>query len=92
MHIMIDLVDNAKLVLYGREDCHLCQEMIASLQALQAEIEFEFEVIDIDSDPELVSQYNERIPVLVSSTETRDEICHHHLDIAALGAYFSKIR
>lgn len=89
---MVDLIENAKLVLYGREGCHLCQEMISSLQALQAKIEFEFEVIDIDNDPELISLYNERIPVLVSATGKRDEICHYRLDVAALGAYFAKIR
>jgi thiol-disulfide isomerase/thioredoxin len=90
---MVDLIENAKLVLYGREGCHLCQEMISSLQALQAKIEFEFEVIDIDSDPELVGLYNERIPVLVSvAAGKRDEICHYRLDVAALGAHFAKIR
>ncbi len=82
-----------KLIVYGRRDCHLCQEMIASLQKLQKQIQFEFEVIDIDSDPELVSQYNERVPVLVSATTGRqDEICHYHLDDAALDAYFAKVR
>lgn len=81
-----------KLIVYGREDCHLCQEMIASLQALQTQIPFEFEVIDIDNDPELVRLYNERIPVLVSAEGRRAEICHYYLDVAALGAYFAKIR
>jgi hypothetical protein len=66
--------------------------MIASLQELQKQIQFEFEVIDIDSDPELVSQYNERIPVLVSATGKQDEICHYYLDDAALDAYFAKVR
>ncbi|SDG98029.1 Glutaredoxin-like domain [Nitrosomonas sp. Nm132] len=81
-----------KLIMYGRRDCHLCQEMIASLQELQKQIQFEFEVIDIDSDPELVSQYNERIPVLVSATGKQDEICHYYLDDVALDAYFAKVR
>lgn len=81
-----------KLIVYGREDCHLCQEMLASLRALQTKIQFEFEMIDIDGDPELVRLYNERIPVLVSEAGERDEICHYHLDVAALDAHFAKIR
>ncbi|MCO6426527.1 glutaredoxin family protein [Nitrosomonas communis] len=89
---MFESTDSKKLIVYGRMDCHLCQEMIASLQKLQGQIEFEFEMIDIDSDPELVSQYNERIPVLVSVTGKQEEICHYYLDTAALDAYFAKIR
>ena len=85
-------MDRIKLIVYGRRDCHLCQEMIASLQKLQEQIEFQFEVIDIDSDPQLVNQYNERIPVLVSANEKQDEICHYYLDEAALDAHFAKIR
>jgi hypothetical protein len=85
-------MDKIKLIVYGRRDCHLCQEMIASLQKLQKQIEFQFEVIDIDSDPQLVNQYNERIPVLVSANEKQDEICHYYLDEAALDAHFAKIR
>ena len=87
---MFESTDSEKLIVYGRMDCHLCQEMIASLQKLQGQIEFEFEMIDIDSDPELVSQYNERIPVLVSVKQ--EEKCHYYLDTAALDAYFAKIR
>lgn len=89
---MYDPSEKVKLVVYGREECHLCQEMIASLQARQKQIQFEFEVIDIDSDPELVRLYNERIPVLASAANKQNEICHYHLDVAALDAYFAKIR
>lgn len=79
------------LVVYGREECHLCQDMIHALQALQAHSAFEFEVIDIDGNPQLVSRYSERIPVLVASKDGQ-EICHYHLDQTALDAYLSKIR
>lgn len=78
------------LVVYSREECHLCQDMIQALQAIQEQNTFELEIIDIDKDPHLVSQYNERIPILMASKEG-PEICHYHLNQTALDAYLSKI-
>jgi glutaredoxin len=77
------------LTVYGREHCHLCQDMIAALQELQAQLHFSLDVIDVDSDDSLKLRYGERVPVLVAGGE---EICHYHLDPVALDAYFTKIR
>ncbi len=86
------VVDQArKLIVYGREDCHLCQDMIHVLKNLQEQVSFDFQVIDIDSDPELVARYGDKIPVLVSSF-TGQEICHYFLDLAALDDYLAKFR
>ena len=79
------------LIVYGREDCHLCQNMILALQDIQERIPFNFKVIDIDSDPELIALYGEKIPVLVSPL-TNQEICHYFLDVAALDDYLGKFR
>lgn len=79
------------LIVYGREDCHLCQNMILALQDIQERISFNFKVIDIDSDPELIALYGEKIPVLVSPL-TNQEICHYFLDVAALDDYLGKFR
>lgn len=79
------------LIVYGREDCHLCQNMILALQDIQEQISFNFKVIDIDSDPELIALYGEKIPVLVSPL-TNQEICHYFLDVAALDDYLGKFR
>ena len=79
------------LIVYSREGCHLCQDMIHALQSMQEQGVFEFEVVDIDSDHQLVSRYGERIPVLLAIKDG-PEICHYHLDQAALDAYLSKIR
>ncbi len=81
----------AQLVVYGRTECHLCQEMINALQQLQERLPFNFEVIDIDNDPELKELYNEQIPVLMALHE-KQEICHYHLDVIALKAYLAKVR
>lgn len=79
------------LIVYGRENCHLCQDMILALQNLQAQVSFDFQVVDIDTNPELVARYGEKIPVLLSSL-TNQEICHYFLDLAALDDYLSKFR
>ena len=77
------------LVVYGREHCHLCQDMVVMLHELQARLPFRLEVVDIDSNAELVARYGERVPVLAADGE---EICHYHLDPIALDAYFARIR
>ena len=78
-----------RLIVYGRKECHLCLEMISVLNELQARYFFQVELVDVDSDAELFVKYGERVPVLIAGGE---EICHFHLDLSALDAYFDKIR
>lgn len=86
-----DAHNKMALTVYGREACHLCQQMILTLKQAQNRSSFGLRVIDIDSDPELVQRYNEKIPVLVSELDGQ-EICHHFLDMSALGDYLDKFR
>lgn len=79
------------LIIYSREACHLCQDMILALKNLQQQVSFDFQVIDIDSSSDLVALYGERIPVLMSPIDNQ-EICHYFLDLAALDDYLSKLR
>ena len=80
-----------ELIVYGREEGHLCQDMILALQNLQAQVSFAFQVIDIDSDPELVDCYGDKIPLLMSSDNVQ-VICHYFLDLAALDDYLAEFR
>ena len=73
---------------YSRQACHLCQEMIQALQCLQNDKAFEFEIVEIDSKPELVERYGTKVPVLVSQADNT-EICHYHLDKSVFDAYFA---
>jgi len=41
-----------------------------------------FDEVDVDSDPELEARWGELVPVLVDAHG--EEICHYHLDEAAL--------
>lgn len=76
------------LTVYGREDCHLCHDMIAELEAFQPKYRFALEVVDVDEDDTLEQQYGHLVPVLAGNGE---EICHYHLDPVALAAYFGKV-
>ena len=79
----------AQLIVYGRAKCHLCEEMITALQRLQKQVPFNFEVVDIDYDPELKSLYNDYVPVLMA-LPGQQEICHYHLDVTALNTYLAE--
>jgi len=68
--------------LYGRRQCHLCEEMAQALRSLGVA----FEEIDVDSDPDLRLRHGRDVPVLVDSEEKL--ICRHRLDAEAL----SKLR
>jgi glutaredoxin len=72
------------VVLYGRPDCHLCDEARAGLEGLRAQgLAFELKEVDIESDDELLRRYLERIPVVEVSGEIISEL---HLDEDGLRA------
>ena len=77
-----------QLVLYVRQDCHLCAEMRGELMALETRLAVTFELVDIDSDPKLVARYGHKVPVLVGGDE---EICHYFLDEPQLAEYLSRL-
>jgi glutaredoxin len=54
----------AKLTLYSRKDCCLCDEMKAVIQSVRGNIPFDLDEIDIDSSPELQAKFCEEVPVL----------------------------
>jgi glutathione S-transferase len=65
----------SRLVLYGRPDCHLCDEARAGLEALRGDgIAFELEEVDIESDDELFKRFLERIPVIELDGEIVSEL------------------
>ncbi len=60
------------LKLYSKPDCHLCEEALQALRALQTEFVFDIEELDISSDDALMRAYFERIPVVALDGE---ELC-----------------
>ena len=65
------------ILVYDRQGCHLCEQMVASLFQLQQELEYKIEQIDIDSDPKLIEKYNADVPVVMLNGEV---IFYHFFD------------
>ena len=55
----------AKVVMYTRPGCHLCDEARASIHAARCGDELTLEEINIDLDPELRERYGDQIPVVL---------------------------
>lgn len=76
-----------QFTLYSRSYCHLCDDMLAALLALQAEGQhFTVDVVDVDLDAALVARFDELVPVLYGDL-AQPELCHYFLDKAAVLAY-----
>jgi glutaredoxin len=53
-----------EVVLYGKPDCHLCDDARVVLERVRAELGFELVERDITQDDALHRAYLERIPVV----------------------------
>jgi len=70
-----------ELVVYVRSECHLCEDMVDQLHELQAEHTFEMELRDVDSRPDWLNTYGEKVPVLLAEDV---EVCRYFLDLQAV--------
>jgi len=55
---------NRLVTLYTRAGCCLCDDAKHTISALRGKAEFDYEEIDIDSDPDLRARYNDEVPVI----------------------------
>ena len=69
------------VTLYGRPDCHLCDEARDVLLRVREDRPFELLEVDIERDDELFKRYLERIPVVCLDGE---ELFDFEVDEAAL--------
>lgn len=76
-----------RLVIFGRRDCHLCEDMLCALRSLAAASPFDIEYVDVDSDPALQARYGRIVPVLAGDDR---EICRSFLDEAAVRAHLAE--
>ena len=53
-----------RLTLLSRPDCALCDEMRREVDALLVEEAHRWEIVDVDSDPDLRQRHGESVPVL----------------------------
>jgi len=70
-----------RLAVVSRENCPLCEEMLAALAETLAvaapALAKSVTVIDVDADPTLQRRYGLKVPVLLLDGEP---VCHGHLD------------
>jgi hypothetical protein len=69
------------VTLYGKPDCHLCEEAQDVLRRLSSELGFELSEVDITTDEALHRDYFERIPVGALGDE---ELFEYFVDEGAL--------
>jgi glutaredoxin len=77
-----------RLTVFVRRGCHLCTDMTQALERLRPELGFEYSEVDIDRDPDLLSRYDTRVPVLVAGDT---EICYYFLEEQRLRAYLQSL-
>ena len=77
------------VVLYGRPDCHLCEQALAVIERVRLRVTFVLEQRDIESDDELFKRYLERIPVIEVDGE---ELFEFFVDEDALEAALAKVK
>ena len=53
----------ARVTLYSRQGCHLCEAARETVRRVCAELGEGFEEVDIDTDPELRRRFTEEVPV-----------------------------
>jgi len=69
---------SARLTIVHREGCDLCDEMVLELQALGRTLALPpVDVVDVDSDPELLRRHGLHVPVLLLDGTV---VCRHRLD------------
>jgi predicted thioredoxin/glutaredoxin len=67
-----------RLTVVHRQDCDLCDEMVAELEALGRTIQLPpIGILDVDADPELLRRYGLNVPVLLLDGSV---VCRHRLD------------
>ncbi|MES2740810.1 MAG: glutaredoxin family protein [Pseudomonadota bacterium] len=80
-----------QFTLYSRAYCHLCDDMLAALQALNGpERPFSVQVIDIDQtgNVALLTRFDELVPVLFGDL-SQPELCHYFFDEQKVRAYLA---
>ncbi|HSO05989.1 MAG TPA: glutaredoxin family protein [Pelomicrobium sp.] len=82
------MAEGPRLTVYSRAYCHLCDDLLAALVPLAQRAGVAVEIVDVDSDAGLEAAYGDKVPVLMAGER---EICHYHLDRAALDAYLAGI-
>ena len=72
----------AKVTLYSKPDCPLCDEAREALDRIRARTPFDLELVDITADPAVHAAYLERIPVVAVDGEEAFELVVDERELA----------
>jgi glutaredoxin len=56
-------MSSARITLYSRPGCHLCDDARAVIARVCADLGEEYDEVSIDGDPELSERFGEEVPV-----------------------------
>lgn len=73
------------LVFYGRQDCGLCDQMLAELAPWASGRGLALEVRDVDAEPQAARRYGLKVPVVEVDGLC---VCSGRLDLAELERLF----
>ncbi|MGZ5400156.1 MAG: glutaredoxin family protein [Nocardioides sp.] len=62
----------ARVTLYGRAECHLCDDARAVIERVCRDLGEEYVEIDIDGDDQLRARYGEEVPVTLVDGRQHD--------------------
>ena len=62
----------ARVLVLTRQGCHLCDQAIEVVAAVCAESGDSYAIRDVDTDPDLVRQYTDQVPVTFVDGERHD--------------------
>jgi glutaredoxin len=57
------MTGSARVRLYGKPGCHLCEDALEIIARVCADVGTSYDEVDITTDPDLQHRYGEQIPV-----------------------------
>ncbi|MFP6680951.1 MAG: glutaredoxin family protein [Gammaproteobacteria bacterium] len=83
---MGDLDPKKSFTLFTRQTCALCDHLVLALELMRPRYDFQYKIIDVDTNPALTRRYGLRVPVLVDRDH---EICAGYCDPQIIVTYLS---
>ena len=71
------------LLVYSRQYCRLCDDMIDALRLFESELDYAIKVYDIDDDVSLLKQFNALVPLVYFNGQ---ELMRYYFEPATLKA------
>ena len=76
-------MSDVSVTVYTREDCHLCEDAVDTIQQVAADegVALDLDLVDVDTDPDLRDEYGERVPYVLVDGRSAFK---YHVDEARL--------